>query len=635
MPYGPEISTRLVLGQYYALDGSAATGTITFVPSAQVKDSNGTTILSGLISVMLDDEGSFAVELPCTDDSDLTPSGWYYTVRTRTSGVAPTETKMYLSTSEDSLDLSSGPSPIILAAGNTPPAVEAESYSADVTVREVYGQYLHPNGQPSSGTITFMPSSKVVDPSDSVILSNPIVLSLDVNGSFSIELPTTDNLVLKPLNWHYDVRTRTSGAEPTSFRIYLPYEDGSSVDIADLTPVKPQLLVGNTSVRGPAGPQGETGIQGLQGTQGLQGVQGTQGIQGAQGTTGTQGFYGLQGIQGVQGIQGTQGNVGLQGFYGLQGLQGIQGVWGGGLWTASENPPTGMQVGDRWFSLVSGQEYTWLVDSNGSYQWVDTRTSGFYGPAGAQGIQGVQGFQGTTGTQGFYGVQGPLGAGAQGIQGIQGPQGTTGIQGFYGVQGTDGYQGSDGAQGTQGVQGPQGTIGTQGFTGIQGVKGTDGTSGTSGSQGVQGPQGTIGTQGTTGTQGAQGSQGTTGSQGIQGVQGTQGIQGLQGLTGSQGTQGTQGVQGTHGAQGTQGLQGIQGLQGLQGTTGVQGVTGAQGTTSGITYKALYPNSKTAVGSLGEICIDGANGVLYICTGTNTWQKVSLNSANFTNTGGFN
>ena len=56
--------------------------------------------------------------------------------------------------------------------------------------------------------------------------------------------------------------------------------------------------------------------------------------------------------------------------------------------------------------------------------------------------------------------------------------------------------------------------------------------------------------------------------------------------------------------------------------------------SGIAYKSGVPASKTATGTLGQLAIDGANGVLYICTGTNTWQKVSLNSANFTNAGGF-
>lgn len=55
---------------------------------------------------------------------------------------------------------------------------------------------------------------------------------------------------------------------------------------------------------------------------------------------------------------------------------------------------------------------------------------------------------------------------------------------------------------------------------------------------------------------------------------------------------------------------------------------------GLAYKSGVPASKTATGTLGELAIDGANGVLYICTGTNTWQKVSLNSANFTNAGGF-
>ena len=264
----PGVATRLVIGQYYAPDGDPATGTVTFVPSTVVKNISGTTILSSLISVPLDANGSFAIELPCTDDLTLSPLGWYYTVRTRTSGVAPTETRMYLPDSASALDLSSGPSPVLIAASEAPPAVEATSYSIDVTTRTVFGQYLQPNGVPSSGTVTFMPSSKVVDPSDSVILSNPITLTLDVNGSFSVELPTTDNPLLKPLNWHYEVRTRTAGAEPTSLRIYLPVEDGTDVDIADLTVVKPQLVTGTAPVRGPAGPQGLQGIQGPQGPPG-------------------------------------------------------------------------------------------------------------------------------------------------------------------------------------------------------------------------------------------------------------------------------------------------------------------------------------------------------------------------------
>lgn len=91
-----------------------------------------------------------------------------------------------------------------------------------------------------------------------------------------------------------------------------------------------------------------------------------------------------------------------------------------------------------------------------------------------------------------------------------------------------------------------------------------------------------------------------------------------------------------GATGPTGPTGPAGATGPTGAavTGPTGPTGPQGASAGITYKALYPNTKTATGNLGEICIDGVNGVLYVCTGPNQWQKVSMNSATFTNTGGF-
>jgi hypothetical protein len=55
---------------------------------------------------------------------------------------------------------------------------------------------------------------------------------------------------------------------------------------------------------------------------------------------------------------------------------------------------------------------------------------------------------------------------------------------------------------------------------------------------------------------------------------------------------------------------------------------------GISYVSGIPASQTSTGEVGQIAIDGTNGVLYFCTQPNTWQKVSLNSANFTNPGGF-
>lgn len=55
---------------------------------------------------------------------------------------------------------------------------------------------------------------------------------------------------------------------------------------------------------------------------------------------------------------------------------------------------------------------------------------------------------------------------------------------------------------------------------------------------------------------------------------------------------------------------------------------------GISYVPGIPASKTSTGSVGQLAIDGANAVLYVCTSPNNWQKVSLNAATFTNPGGF-
>lgn len=97
--------------------------------------------------------------------------------------------------------------------------------------------------------------------------------------------------------------------------------------------------------------------------------------------------------------------------------------------------------------------------------------------------------------------------------------------------------------------------------------------------------------------------------------------------------------GGSGATGPTGPAGTAGATGPTGPTGpsVTGPTGPQGPTgpvAGISYKAGIPANPTATGEVGQLSIDGVNAVLYVCTGTNSWQKVSLNSANFTNVGGF-
>lgn len=167
--------------------------------------------------------------------------------------------------------------------------------------------------------------------------------------------------------------------------------------------------------------------------------------------------------------------------------------------------------------------------------------------------------------------------------------------------------------------------------------------------------------------------------GIQGPQGDQGPQGIQGPKGDQGDVGDKGDAGDIGPAGPAGATGATGAGVISGgnagqilskidstnyntqwvTNNLNGLSDVTivGTpinkqlivydtatsqwknqdpivASGLAYKSGVPASKTSTGTLGELAIDGANGVLYICTATDTWQKVSLNSANFTNSGGF-
>ena len=248
-------------------------------------------------------------------------------------------------------------------------------YSSDVVVRTVFGQFLSA-GSAASGSVTFTASSTVQDEQSAVVLSAPVLLTFDSTGSFTVDLPTTDNRRLSPFGWYYTARVRISGGKSYSFDFYLPTGNLSDVDITSIDQVAQRAATGQTT-KGYVGPRGAQGIQGLQGP-----ANGPQGVQGLQGTTGIQGATGAQGTTGA----GTQGTTGSQGATGIQGAGGVQGATGAG-------------------------------------------TQGATGSQGATGIQGAGGVQGATGT----GVQGATGS--QGATGVQGTAGTSGAQGVQGATG--------------------------------------------------------------------------------------------------------------------------------------------------------------------------------------------------------
>lgn len=129
----------------------------------------------------------------------------------------------------------------------------------DVLTRTVTGTYLTATGQAAKGRVIFTPSTRVVDTQDAVVIEDPITAPLDINGSFEVELPTTDNRLLSPSDWVYSVSVRLYGVKPQKFYAKLPYGDGTAVDLVSdisLAGVSTLPSISTSSSRGPAGPRG-------------------------------------------------------------------------------------------------------------------------------------------------------------------------------------------------------------------------------------------------------------------------------------------------------------------------------------------------------------------------------------------
>ncbi len=126
----------------------------------------------------------------------------------------------------------------------------------DVVTRTVTATYLTGAGSPAKGRVTFTPTARVLDDQDAVVIEDTITATLDINGSFSIALPTTDNLLLSPQGWAYSVSVRLYGVKPKRFFVVLPFGDGSPVELQSGTSAYAGEAVSTGVSRGPVGPRG-------------------------------------------------------------------------------------------------------------------------------------------------------------------------------------------------------------------------------------------------------------------------------------------------------------------------------------------------------------------------------------------
>ena len=112
---------------------------------------------------------------------------------------------------------------------------------ANVTTVVVLGTFLTPEGNPSTGTVSFTPSSWLLNSGANIAIPNSSVTkTLGTAGNFSATLPITDDPDLSPGGWVYSVSEVVDGVSQ-SYNIAIPgtVAAGGTVFLADLAPVAP------------------------------------------------------------------------------------------------------------------------------------------------------------------------------------------------------------------------------------------------------------------------------------------------------------------------------------------------------------------------------------------------------------
>ena len=90
MPLPANLTTVTVTGRYVDASGAAVRGSVTFTLDTPLLNAGASTyIIETEYTVALDATGSFAVDLPATNDVDVTPTGWTWTLTPNFDGADP------------------------------------------------------------------------------------------------------------------------------------------------------------------------------------------------------------------------------------------------------------------------------------------------------------------------------------------------------------------------------------------------------------------------------------------------------------------------------------------------------------------------------------------------------------------
>ena len=287
---------------------------------------------------------------------------------------------------------------------------------ANVTTVTVLGTFLTPEGDPSTGTVSFTPSAWLLNSGANIAIPNSSVTkTLGTAGNFSALLPITDDPDLSPSGWIYSVSEVVDGVSQ-SYNIAIPgtIAAGGTVFLADLAPVAPagpeyyslasSLAIGTVTTLA-AGSAATATITGLAPSQTLNlgiptGPTGNTGSTGATGATGPQGATGATSTLAVGTVtsvvnSGTASitNVGSStagtfNFVLRDGPTGSQGATGATGATGPQGPSATIAVGSTSSVANSGTASVTNIGSSTAGTFDFVLRDGPTGPQGATGATG-------------------------------------------------------------------------------------------------------------------------------------------------------------------------------------------------------------------------------------------------------
>lgn len=112
---------------------------------------------------------------------------------------------------------------------------------ASVTTITVTGQYVDATGAAIRGSVTFtLDQSLLVAGASAFIAATDYTVPLDANGSFSVDLPATNDPDVAPSGFTWEVRENFDGGR--TYDISLPTNLAPAVDLSTLAPALPSPI---------------------------------------------------------------------------------------------------------------------------------------------------------------------------------------------------------------------------------------------------------------------------------------------------------------------------------------------------------------------------------------------------------